>query len=115
MTILEPDMFEDDDRRALFEFLRQNPAFDGGGKQPSPELSALADYVKILGLQYDELYRDREETDLQSEATYLRTELIKQYVKTKKQSLSAQLGEADDAQTTALLEQVSRLDALLNQ
>lgn len=115
MTILEPEMFEDDDRRALFEFLRQNPAFDGGGKQPSPELSALADYVKILGLQYDELYRDREETDLQSEATYLRTELIKQYVKTKKQSLSAQLGEADDAQTTALLEQVSRLDALLNQ
>jgi len=79
------------------------------------ELKPVAEYVKIIVLQYDELYRGLELTELQYEAARLQARLVEQYVKTKKQALAAQMHQADEATTTALLGEVRELDALLNQ
>lgn len=105
-----PDMLPQPEARTLFEFLLNHPEFDGVAG-PVDKLKPIADYVKILGLQYDELYRDREDVDLLSEVAYLRSELVKQYVKTKKQAIQEQLAGATDP--TPLLAQVKALDHLL--
>lgn len=115
LSKITDEVLVSEERKSLFAFLLAHQDFAGGPTEAPPELSKLADYVKILGLQYDELYRDREEPDLQSEAHYLRVELIKQYVKTKKRALSIQMSDADESETMELLEQVKKLDALLNQ
>jgi DNA primase len=76
-------------------------------------LKPIEDYVKIIGLQYEELYQGLELTELRYEAARLQTRLVERYVKTQKQTLAAQLADSDDATTTSLLGQVKQLDALL--
>lgn len=127
------DMLIGDDAKALHTFLQEYPEFDGwAGKSTSAGLNALetetedgarqqmyaalkpiADYVKILALQYEELYETVELEELQYEATRLQSKLIEQYVKMQKQRLAHQLQSSDEAETKALLEQAKQLDALL--
>ena len=76
-------------------------------------MQSLADYVKILGLQYEELYQGLELTELPYEAARLRRQLVEAYVKHQKQTLAAQLDQADEPTTKALLEQAKQLDSLL--
>jgi 5-bromo-4-chloroindolyl phosphate hydrolysis protein len=45
----------------------------------------------------------------------LQARLVERYVKNQKQTVSAQLADADEAQTRVLLEEVKELDGLLNQ
>lgn len=104
------DMLPQPEARQLRAFLLENPDFDGTSG-PVDKLKPIADYVKILGLQYDELYRDRDDIDLLTEVAYLRSELVKQYVKTKKQGIQEQLTTADDPRP--LLAEVAALDHLL--
>lgn len=100
--------------KALLAFLRENPDFDGSPTQAA-SLHAIKDYVKILSLQYEELYQDLELLELRYEAERLQSHLVEQYVKTKKTELSRQLQTASDAETLELLQQVKQLDALLKQ
>ena len=104
------DMLPQPEARQLYVFLLGHPDFDGTAG-PVDKLKPIADYVKILGLQYDELYRDRDDIDLLTEVAYLRSELVKQYVKTKKQVIQEQLAAAADPRP--LLAQVAALDHLL--
>lgn len=112
MADITSEMFLKTEARTVFEFLQQHPDFDGDAKILA-KLKPVADYVKILGLQYEELYRNHENVDLMGEAIYLRLELIKKYVKTKKQDLAARMREVDETSATALLAQVHELDTLL--
>lgn len=105
-------MLPQPDGQALLQFLQKNGDFDGSAKPPA-ELLKLADYVKMLGVIFDELYRNLEAVELRYEAARLQVRLIDHYVKQQKQSLATALQAADDAQTTKLLEQVKALDALL--
>ena len=114
LQIITPDMLFADEARELLAFLKAHPEFTGKPEQ-ADGLKSLADYVKIIVLQYEELYSGLELTELQYEAARLQARLVEQFVKIQKQTLAAQLTEADDAITQTLLGEVKQLDALLNQ
>lgn len=118
LAVLTPDMFAKEDSRQVLVFLQQHPDFDGAKDVlqafvKESQVQNLGDYVKILVLEYEELYQDLDDTELAYEATRLTARLVETYVKLQKQQLAARLEGADEAQTTALLEQVKQLDTLL--
>jgi DNA primase len=110
---LEPSMFITGQASELFNFLKLNPNFTGTDN--AKELQSLAEYAKILVLQYEELYGDLDIIELRYEAARLQTRLIENYVKTSKQKLTEQLSAADEATTARILNQVKQLDGLLKQ
>lgn len=69
--------------------------------------------LKILVLQYEELYQGLELLELRNEAARMQVRLIEQYVKTKKQPLIEAMRTADEPEATKLLEQAKELDTLL--
>lgn len=109
---LTSDMLSDDDARMLLRFLLDNPDFKD---EPSTAttLREIADYVKILGLQYEELYQDLGLLELRNEATRLQVRLIENYVKTQKKDLTRALLTSDETDTASLLEKAKALDELL--
>jgi DNA primase len=118
LELMTPDMLFQDEARAVLGFLQQHLDFSGD-TVAAKELSKVADYVRILGLQYEELYQGLELTELRYEAARLQTRLVEQSVKNQKQSLTSQLAQADsdsdDDTTRELLERARQLDNLLNQ
>jgi DNA primase len=114
LQLMEPDMLFRDDAMYVLSFLKQHPEFSGDAAT-AKELSEVADYVRIINLQYEELYQGLELTELRYEAARLQARLVERYVKNQKQSVSAQLVDADESTTRGLLGQVKELDNLLNQ
>lgn len=112
---MEDIMFIEDDAvkaKSVCLFLRGHPDFSAD-PQDAPELQQIADYVKVLIFQYEQLYADVEPVELQYEATRLQARLIEQYVKMQKQRLVYRMQTADEAETNNLLEQAKQLDHLL--
>jgi DNA primase len=112
LSVITPEMLPDTPARTVFNFFRSNPDFT---EQPltSPTLQQIADYVKILMLQYETLYLNLDMLELRYETARLQVRLVGYYVKTKKHQLAAQLQTADGAMTKRLLGQVRKLDILL--
>jgi DNA primase len=113
LTTLKPEFIPDPSAREIFTFLSKNPDFDGSPTQAAA-LHGLGNYVKMLVLQYEELYQDLELLELRYEAERLQSHLVEQYVKTNKQKISQALQTASEAETTRLLTAAKRLDELLN-
>lgn len=111
-TTLAPEFLLDDTARALLQFIHDNPDFDGNPTQ-AVALRELSDYVKILVLQYEELYQNLDLLELRYEAERLQSHLVAYYVKTEKQRVSSALKNATDPETNLLLENAKQLDALL--
>lgn len=109
---LTPDMLTDEQARDMLAFLQEHPDFKGGPTAVE-ELRPIADYGKILSLQYEELYQDLEFIELQNEVARLQVHLIDRYVKIKKQHITQALNDADYQTQITLLEQVKQLDTLL--
>lgn len=109
---LSADMFIGDDAKALYTFLQEHPDF-AGDPATAATLHPLGDYVKILLLQYEELYDTVESSELHYEAARLQAKLIEQYVKMQKQRLVHQMQSASEAETNELLEKAKQLDHLL--
>jgi hypothetical protein len=109
---LGDEMFIGENAKALFAFLREHPDFNGD-TTTAAKLQPLGDYVKILLLQYEELYDTVEPTELQYEVSRLQVKLIEQYVKMQKQRLATQFASASEAETKELLEKAKQLDDLL--
>ena len=107
-------MFSQEPARELFTFLAKHPDFSGDASS-AQELQSISDYVKILVLQYEELYQGLEQLELQYEAARLQTRVVEQFVKITKQKLVTQLESADDEMTQTLLRRVKQLDLLLKQ
>jgi DNA primase len=107
------EMFVEDQAKAMLEFLQEHPDFVGGNSEPPAALRPLAEYSKIIALEYEELYQGLELPELQEEGARLQAHLIEQYVKMQKQRLAHELHTADDARTTVLLKQAKQLDQLL--
>ena len=105
------DMFAKNEAQQLLAFLQTHPDFDGTAS--ADLLRPIGNYVKILGLQYEELYQDLELTELHYEAARLTRQLVETFVRNQKQQLAAELNAADEAATSALLGRVKELDALL--
>jgi DNA primase len=112
LGLITPEMLYTDEARALFDFLKTHPDFDGkGGKG----VKNLADYVKIQALLYEELYQGLELNELHDEAARLQARLVENFVKTQKKKLSVEFDTADQAATNDLLSQSKKYDALLKQ
>jgi DNA primase len=112
LSIISSAMLLDAAARELLNFLKTKTDFTGD-PLAQPRLHQIADYVKILMLQYEALYQDLDVIELRYEAARLQTRLVESYVKTEKRQLASQLQTADEAITTKLLEQARKLDSLL--
>jgi DNA primase len=112
LSVITPAMLPDTPARTVFNFFKSNPDFTGQPLTP-PALQQIADYVKILMLQYETLYLNLDMLELRYETARLQVRLVEYYVKTKKHQLAAQLQTANEAMTKRLLEQVRKLDVLL--
>ncbi len=112
LAVITTEMLPDADAKHLFDFLKLQPDFKG---EPlaQPKLHQIADYVKILMLQYEALYQKLELLELRYEAARLQARLVESYVKNEKHQLAFQLQTANEVKTTKLLEQARRLDLLL--
>lgn len=78
-------------------------------------MQSLLDYAKILVLQREELYGNVETLELGYEVNRLQARLIEQYIKQRKQQLTAQLDGADEETMRRILTEVKELDTLLHQ
>ena len=114
VDLLESGMFNDDSAKQLFEFIDAHPDFDGQHKDIK-SLQSIADYVKIISLQFDELYRTLELHELQYEVTRLQERLIAQYVKQQKKLVSKKLISADEDESRRLLTLDKELNILLKE
>lgn len=105
-------MFTNPEARELYGFLLSHEDFSGDPKTAEP-LRAIADYVKILGLQFETLYQGLELLELRNEAARLQGRVIEHYVKQQKQILAHRMHDASDEDATKLLQQAKELDDLL--
>jgi predicted component of type VI protein secretion system len=106
------DMFSSDDQKTLLEFLMANPEYKLS-KTSLRELNNIADYVKILMLQYEALYQDLSNIELVYESKRLRDRLIIKFVKKQKDLLSFNMHNSSDEKTHNLLKKAKKLDELL--
>jgi DNA primase len=113
LELVTDDMLYTDEGRALLEFLKKHPDFDG--KTGTKTVQNLADYVKIESLLYEELYQGLELNELHYEAARLQARLIENFVKTQKAELALAMETANEADTQTLLEQARHYDTLLRQ
>jgi DNA primase len=110
---LRADMFSRTEAGEMFAFLETHPDYAGTKDSNPTELRPLAEYSKLLGLQYEELYLGLEFTELQYEAARLQVRLVETFVKTKKQIIAQKLQDANDDETRRLLAEAKELDGLL--
>jgi len=109
---LHETMFVQEPAMKLFQFLKANPEFDGQGNA-ARNLQQISEYVKIITLQFEELYAGVELLELQYEAARLRTRLVELFVKDQKKQIIAQMDQAAETEQTPYLEKVRELDQLL--
>ncbi|MBI5357550.1 DNA primase [Candidatus Saccharibacteria bacterium] len=78
------------------------------------ELRGLGDYVKILALQFEELYASVDALELEYEAARLRAKIIEYFVSRQKTILADKLNSSDKSKHEKILANVRELDILLN-
>lgn len=113
LEMVEGEMFPQKNARILLDYLVAHPDF-AGDLNKAPLLRDIADYVKIVSLQYEALFAALDEVEAAYEAHRLRARLITIYVKSKKALVAEALRDASDAEARKLLTRVKALDRLLN-
>ncbi len=106
-------MFVNDQAEQLFNFLQSNPEFRGDLKD-TKDLKVLSEYVKIITLQFEELYAKVDPVDLQDEITRLYSRLVELYVKDQKQQIISKMNNAKESEMNQYLAEVKDLDQLLS-
>lgn len=124
MTLMQPrlrdllnemkiEFFTRDDSKKVFEFLQKNPEF-GGVQKEAKGLREVIDYVKIISLQFEELYQDLEFNDLREQAARLKMRLIASYIAKEKNKLVKQIEALSENESAdGLLGQINELNKLL--
>jgi DNA primase len=112
LKVIKKNMFNSDDQRELEAFLNLNPKYKFN-RNSRRELNNIADYVKMLMLQYETLYQDLSDTELVYESKRLRDRLIIKFVKKQKDLLSFDMKYSDEDMTQNLLKKAKKLDELL--
>ena len=108
-----PEYFTDGPARQLLEFLKQNPDFRGDPKTAS-KLQQFGDYVKIIMLQFEELYAELPLEDLEFQAAQLKHRLIDRYVKIQKQRLAqAMKATKSEEELKKLVQKADKLNSLI--
>ncbi|HVS79192.1 MAG TPA: DNA primase [Candidatus Saccharimonadales bacterium] len=109
----KPEFFTDGPPRQVFRFLQANPEFDGDPKI-AEQLQPYADYVKIIMLQFEEIYQDLPIDDLKEQADRLKHRLIDRYVKIQKHKLVIAMQAAkDDNELNSLVSKADKLNELI--
>jgi DNA primase len=109
----KPEFFTDGPSRLMLKFLQENPDFKGDPKI-AEQLQPISDYVKIIMLQFEELYQDLPLADLKEQAAQLKHRLIDRYVKIQKHSLViAMQGAKDDNELNSLVKKADKLNELI--
>ncbi|MBI4034665.1 DNA primase [Candidatus Saccharibacteria bacterium] len=112
---LKPDLFNKGPAQTIFEFLQKQPNFKGS-EQAVAALRPVSDYVKILGLQFEELYADLPADDLRELVNNLKRRLIARYVKNRKLELVAAMAATNNQdQLNKLMRQANKLNELLRE
>ncbi|HET6863757.1 MAG TPA: toprim domain-containing protein, partial [Candidatus Saccharimonadales bacterium] len=107
------EFFTDGPQREMFKFIKSNPDFKGDPKI-AEQLQPIADYVKIIMLQFEELYEDLPLSDLLEQAAQLKHRLIDRYVKIQKQKLVIAMQAAkDDNELKSLAAKADQLNELI--
>jgi DNA primase len=113
ITDCHQEFFTDGTAREVFNFLKSHPDFNGDPKL-SLELQAVGDYVKILLLQFEELYADLPVGDLEELAQKLKHRLIDRYVKMQNRKITKAIDSAkNDEQRLELMKKANRLNELI--
>ncbi len=108
------EFFSDGPARQVFKFLKANPDFKGDPKI-AEQLQANGDYVKIIMLQFEELYQDLPPSDLEEQAAQLKHRLIDRYVKIQKHKLAIAMERAkDDNELNSLMQKADKLNELIH-
>ena len=107
------DMFAEPSAKKLLQVLKGRPEVTVAPGEVPAELQEIADYVTVLSLVYEELYRDLDVVELRYEAARLQNRRIETYVKTQKARLARAMSSANEADMEKLLEAAKRLDVLL--
>ena len=106
---LKPEYFSLEPAKLVFEFLAANPDYDGKSKLPT-KLQPATNYVKIIGLQFEELYKDLPPDDLLEQASQLKQRLIVRYAKIEKQKLADAMQNSTNSEE--LQDLMKRADSL---
>jgi hypothetical protein len=107
------EFFTDGPQREMFKFIKDNPDFKGDPKV-AEQLQTIADYVKIIMLQFEELYEDLLAADLAEQASQLKRRLIDRYVKLQKHKLAIAMRTAkDDNELKSLVAKADKLNELI--
>jgi DNA primase len=107
------EFFTDGPQREMLRFLKDNPDFNGDPKI-AEQLQPISDYVKILSLQFEELYSNLPLADLKEQAAQLKHRLLDRYVKIQKHKLALAMQRAkDDNELNSLVQKVDKLNALI--
>ncbi|MDO8591862.1 MAG: DNA primase [bacterium] len=110
---MKPEYFNDGPPRVLLDFMQKNPAFKGE-PQTAKQLLDIADYVKIISLQFEELYQDLPLEDLREQAAHLKQRVITRYAQNEKAILMAKMQATDDEKKLhKLMNQVDLLNKLV--
>ncbi len=122
---MRPEYFSEGAPRTLLEFLGKNPDFKGETSKDfievlvskpaaGQQLQGASDYVKIIALQFEELYQDLPSQDLAEQAAHLKQRLIGRYVKNEKVKLAAKMQQTtDNQQLQKLIRRVNKLNSLI--
>lgn len=109
------EFFTDGPQREVLKFLQDNPDFNGDPKI-AEQLQPISDYVKILSLQFEELYSNLPLADLRDQAAQLKHRLIDRYVKIQKHKLAVAMQSAkDDNELNSLVQKADKLNTLIKQ
>jgi DNA primase len=107
------EFFTDGPQREMLKFLKDNPDFDGDPKI-AEQLQPISDYVKILSLQFEELYSNLPLADLREQAAQLKHRLLDRYVKIQKHKLALAMQSAkDDNEMNSLVQKADKLNELI--
>lgn len=106
------EVLEQEGAQTLLQYLRDNPDYKPATSD-EPPLKQVPQYVTLLALQYEELYKDLDLLALRDEAARVKSRLIEHYVKYKKQALMVAFHDADESKQAELLTRVHQLESLL--
>lgn len=110
---IQPDFFSDDQRRTVLQFLQKNPDFMGE-PTTTKALQQQGDYVKIVALQFEELYASLAYEDLREQAINLKRRLIDRSAKMQKRILvEAMQATTDEKELAKLSRQADKLNELI--
>ncbi len=107
---LRVEMLDSPDTKTVFEFLLNNPDYDGTDKTA---VQKFAEYAKILSLVYETLYQDLDGLELGYETARLQAKLVEQYVRQQKQLNSQALATAEGDEAVEIMKKDNELNQLL--